>query len=127
MDAAHVVVELKRGKRRLLKTTIEAQLVKYIHAIKDELKRNQEERDLPVHGVCVVGRLPVGWEDLQVRVNDERALAVYRITVVTYDEVISRAESAYKKFLRVTGELRDLSALIDNIRTYESEPATTLT
>ena len=123
VDAAHVVVELKRGKRRLRKTTIEAQLVKYIDAIKDELKRNQEERDLPVHGVCVVGRLPVGWEDLQVRSQDERALAVYRITVVTYDEVISRAESAYKKFLRVTGELRDLSALIDDIRTYESEPA----
>lgn len=124
VDAAHVVVELKRGKRRLRKTSIEAQLVKYMDAVKDELKRNQEERDLPVHGVCVVGRLPVGWEDLQVRTMDERALAVYRITVVTYDEVISRAESAYKKFLRVTGELQDLSALIDAIRTYESVPAT---
>lgn len=119
VDAAHVVVELKRGNRRLEKTTIEAQLRKYIDSVKDELSRVPDERDLPVHGVCVVGKLPKGWESLHVRSQDEQALAVYRISVVTYDEVTSRAESAYKKFLRATGELEELSTLIENIRNYE--------
>ena len=125
VDAAHVIVELKRGNRRLLKTSIEAQLRKYIDAVTDELKKVPEHRDLPVHGVCVVGKLPRGWEDLSVRTQDEQALAVYRITVVTYDEVISRAESAYRKFLRVKGEVEDLSTLIERIRTYQPTPDST--
>lgn len=119
VDAGHVVLELKRGNRRLAKTTIEAQLRKYIDAVKDQLSKVPDQRDLPVHGVCVVGKLPMGWEDLHVRAQDEQALAVYRISVVTYDEVTSRAESAYKKFLRATGELQELSTLIENIRSYE--------
>lgn len=130
VDAAHVIVELKRGNRRLAKTSIEAQLRKYIDAVTDELKKVPAHRDLPVHGVCVVGKLPRGWEDLSVRTQDEQALAVYRITVVTYDEVISRAESAYRKFLQAKGKVEDLSTLIERIRTYQprldsaaSEPA----
>lgn len=96
--AAHVVLELKRGSRRLAKTDIESQLTKYIRAVEEELKKDPEQSCLPIEGVCLVGELPQGWEDLNIRTRDEESLRAYRIRVMTYAELINNAESAYAKF-----------------------------
>lgn len=119
--AAHVVLELKRASRRLTKTEIEGQLKKYIEAVEKELKQDPNERDLPVQGICLVGKLPRGWDDLSVRTKDEESLRVYRIRVVTYRELINNAESAYAKFLKATSATQELNVLLDRIRNYASE------
>ena len=60
---AHVILELKRGSKRLAKTAIEAQMKKYIKAVKKELKKDSKESTYPIEGICLVGKLPQGWED----------------------------------------------------------------
>ena len=107
---AHVVLELKRGSRRLAKTDIEAQLTKYIRAIDAKLKRDPKEATLPIEGICLVGKLPLGWEDMSERGLDEESLRPRRIRVMTYDELINNAESAYAKFLEVTSDTKKLAA-----------------
>ena len=118
---AHVVLELKRGSVRLAKTEIESQLTKYIRATEKELRKDPGQQDLPVQGICLVGELPQGWDDLSRRARDEESLRVYRIRVVTYDELINNAESAYGKFLEVTSATEELTALLERIRSYMPE------
>ena len=116
--AAHVVLELKRGSRRLAKTEIEAQLTRYIKAVQAEIRKDPNLDDLPIEGVCLVGKLPQGWENMNERKIDEESLRPRRIRVMTYDELINNAESAYAKFLEVTSGTERLNQLLDRIRNY---------
>ena len=119
--AAHVVLELKRGSVKLAKTEIENQLTKYMHLVERELKKDPEQGDLPVQGICLVGKLPQGWEDPNRRMRDEESLRVYRIRIMTYQELINNAESGYAKFLKATAAAEELTGLLDRIRGYEPE------
>ena len=123
VSAAHVVLELKRASRRLAKTEIEEQLTKYIRAVKEELKKDQEQAELPIEGICLVGKLPMGWDDLSERRTDEESLRPRRIRIMTYDELINNAESAYAKFLEATSSTEKLNVLLDRIRKYTPEDA----
>ena len=120
---AHVVLELKRASRRLAKTDIEAQLTKYIHAVDRALKMDPEQAALPIEGICLVGKLPQGWEDANERRIDEDSLRPRRIRIMTYEELINNAESAYAKFLEATADAQRLNVLLDRIRRYGSEDA----
>lgn len=119
--AAHVVLELKRGSQRLAKTDIEAQLTKYINAVVAELKKDPEQSRLPIEGICLVGKLPRGWDNPEERRLDEESLRPRRIRVVTYDELINNAESAYAKFLKATATTEKLGQLLDRIRNHTPE------
>ena len=121
VGCAHVILELKRGSRRLAKTEIEAQLRKYIRAVEEKLKKDPERSVLPIEGVCLVGELPIGWENLNERRIDEQSLRPLGIRIMTYDELISNAESAYAKFLKATSKTEKLSELIESIRNYKPE------
>ena len=121
VGAAHVILELKRGSRRLSKTEIEEQLTKYIRALEAELMKDREQHRLPIEGVCIVGKLPRGWDDLDVRKRDEESLRPLRIRVVTYDELINNAESAYAEYLKVTSKTKELNVLLERIRSYQHE------
>ncbi len=118
---AHVVLELKRSSRRLAKTEIEEQLTKYIRAVGAELKRDPQQYRLPLEGICLVGKLPRGWEDANERRMDEESLRPRGIRVMTYDELINNAESAYSKFLEATSDTARLNSLLDRIRNYTAE------
>ena len=120
-SATHIVLELKRGSRRLAKTEIEEQLTKYIRAVEAEIKKDPNQSALPVEGVCLVGKLPLGWEDPNERRTAKDSLRPLRIRVMTYEELINNAESAYAKFLEATGDTRELHVLLDRIRKYVPE------
>lgn len=124
VSAAHVIIELKRGSRSVSKSEIESQLVKYINALKKELAKNPIQNRLPIEAVCIVGKLPPGWENAETRKQDEDSLRPYDIRVLTYDELIDNARSAYSKFLDAQGNTRDLEQLIKNIRNYKPASAT---
>ena len=119
--AGHVILELKRASRRLAKTEIKEQLRKYMNAARVEVKKDPGEDALPMDGVCLVGRLPLGWENPQERRIDEDSLRPRRIRIMTYNELINNAESAYAKFLAATASTKELSLSLDRIRTYKPD------
>ena len=121
ISASHIVLELKRGSRKLRKTEIEEQLVKYMDAVKVELNKDPKQAQLPIEGICLVGKLPHGWEDPHERKKNEDSLRSLQIRVMTYEELINNAESAYAKFLKASGEAEELNALLDRIRSYTHE------
>ena len=119
ISGAHVIIELKRASRALRKTDIESQAVRYIEALEKELAKTPEQARFPIEAVCLVGKLPQGWQDPLRRKRDEQALSLYRIRVMTYEELIDNAFRAYSDFIAASQDVDRLRQLIDNIRSYE--------
>ena len=119
ISSAHVIIELKRASRVLSKTELETQARKYIDALTKEISKNSDEMLYPIEAVCLVGKLPKGWDNPQVRKQDEDSLRVYSIRIMTYNELIDNAFSAYAKFIEAGEGMNKLRRLIDNIRSYQ--------
>ena len=116
--ASHVIVELKRASVRLDKTDLEKQVRQYINAVRHKLNQMGESPS-PLETVCIVGKLPRGWDDLEERKKDEDSLRPHSIRIITYDELIKNAFSAYSKFIEKSESTGRLRELIDNIRAYK--------
>lgn len=120
--AAHVILELKRASRRLHKTDIERQLGDYMSAVRKQLKEDLQQIRLPIEGICIVGRLPIGWEeDSEMRRKEEDSLRLLGIRVLTYTELINNAESAYTKFLKAMSKTQELTSRLEDIRNYSPD------
>ena len=121
ISGAHVIIELKRASRVLSKTEIESQLRKYIDALKKEIAKRPDEARFPIEAVCLVGRLPRGWDNPESRKLDEDGLKPYDIRVMTYQELIHNAFVAYSKFIEASESVNSLRTLIDKIREYKPD------
>lgn len=123
VSGAHVIIELKRASGTLSKVDIEAQARTHIDALETELKKDPVESRYPIEAICLVGRLPAGWDNPDVRKRDEESLKAYSIRVITYQELIDNAFSAYAKFVEASEAVDKLRTLLDNIRSYgEASP-----
>ena len=119
ISGAHVIIELKRASRVLNKTDLEEQAKKYINAVETAIAQNPDEARYPIEAVCVVGKLPRGWNNLESRKKDELSLRAWSIRVMSYDELIDNAFSAYSKFIEASEDTDRLRRLIDKIRLYQ--------
>ncbi len=118
ISSAHVIIELKRASVRLRKTAIEDQLNDYIAAVREEIQKDEDERRYPIEAICLLGKLPIGWDNPDVRTRDERSLREYGIRVLTFDEMVNRAHSAYSKFAQARAPVNELRQTIEAIRSY---------
>lgn len=121
ISGAHVIIELKRASRRLSKTEIEAQVRRYIDAVRGEIAKNPKEARFPIEAVCLVGKLPRGWQDAEERRRDEDSLSIYDIKVMTFNELIDNSFAAYSQFIKASEGLDRLRVLIDNVRSFKAE------
>ena len=80
---------------------------------------SKDNAALPIEAICIVGNLPQGWKDETRRSEDERSLAIYRIRVVTYDELIDNAYIAYGRFLAASVSGNRLRKLMEQIRAFD--------
>ena len=120
VGGAHVIIELKRPSRSLSKLDIESQLRRYRRAVKKEIAKS-EASTFPIKSVCILGKLPQSWDDPTTRKEDEESLKPLGIQVMTYDELIDNAYSAYSKFVKAIEPVNELKALIENIRSHNKE------
>ena len=120
ISGAHVIIELKRASVSTRKTAIEDQVNDYIAAVKQEIDKDPEEKRYPIEAISLLGRLPSGWDNPETRQRDEESLRGYGIRVMTYDELINRARSAYAKFVEAQAPVGELRAIVEAIRSYKS-------
>lgn len=119
--ASHVIIELKRASVRLSKTDIESQVRRYINAVRNKLNQIGEQPAYPLETVCIVGKLPSEWNNPEERKKDEESLRPHSIRIVTYDELINNAFSAYSKFIEASESTGELRELIYKIQEYKPE------
>ena len=120
VSGAHVIIELKRASRRMKKTELEEQIKKYMDAVKCKFISSGNNNEL-LEGICIVGKMPVGWDNEKKRQDDIDSLKPYGIRILTYDELIDNAYSAYSKFIEKREEIGKLRDLIDAIRNIPNE------
>ena len=119
ISGMHVIIELKRPSVSIRKTAIEDQVNDYIGAVKQEIDKDPEERRYPIEAISLLGKLPINWNNPDTRARDEESLRGYGIRVMTYNELINRARSAYAKFVEARAPIVDLSKTVDAIRSYK--------
>ena len=120
ISGAHVIIELKRASVRTRKTAIEDQVNDYIAAVKQDIEKDPDEMRYPIEAISLLGQLPIGWDNPETRQRDEESLRGYRIRVMTYDELINRAHSAYAKFVEAQGPVGELRETVEAIRSYRA-------
>ena len=121
ISGSHVIIELKRASRASNKTDLEEQAKKYISALEKAVAKNPQEAQYPIEAVCLVGTLPIEWNDPKSRKKDEDSLRVWSIRVMSYDELIDNAFSAYSKFIEASDDMDRVRRLINDIRMYQPE------
>ena len=115
VSGAHVIIELKRASRVMKKTELEEQINKYIKGTSAKLSSMNRPPEL-IEGICIVGKVPFGWEDEKTKQNEIESLRPLSIKILTYDELIANAFSAYSKFIEKQTEVGELRKLIQEIR-----------
>ena len=103
----HVIIELKRPGRRIATDRLESQLTKYWRALGKALDSNEFEF------VCVLSSKPTEWGDLRDAKRAERHLGSLNARVVTYTELIDRAEKAYAAYVEKKNRVSGIHDLVD--------------
>lgn len=115
VSVAHVVVELKRGSVHTSKTDLEKQIRKYMRAVKNKVTSLGEENP-HIEGICIVGKQLNGWDDAAVKREEIESLRTLGIRVITYDELVNNAFSAYAKFIAKSAEMGKLRGWIQELQ-----------
>ena len=106
----HVIIELKRPGRRVTTDEIETQLTKYWRVLKDTFDPNDLEF------VCVLSERPAEWKDTQEAKRAERNLEGMNARIVTYRELLDRAENAYAEYAQRQRSISGIHDLVDAMK-----------
>ena len=119
VSGAHVIIELKRPSVSIRKTAIEDQVRDYIAAVQEQIDLDPEEARHPIEAICLLGKLPTGWDNSEDRKRDEESLRIFGIKVMTYQQLINRAHSGYAKYAEARAEVVELAETVEAIRSYK--------
>ena len=105
----HVIVELKRPDVRITQGNLTDQVVRYQKALRECLREIGKYNE-PIEAVCVLGSLPINWEE-----RAGVALEKQQIRVLTYQQLVAEAHKSYQEYLEVSRECGEINKIIREI------------
>ena len=117
----HVIIELKRAKKRVTTNALSEQVSKYYTAAENILTSIDRSNE-PVEIVCVVGRRLRDWDESPT--GEQRSRDILRASharVVMYDELIENASQAYQDYVDSADKAGRVYRLIRRISEREVE------
>ena len=116
----HVIVELKRASVIINSIELIRQVNKYRTALQKLLvKTGHPNHHMEI--VCVVGREPTDWSELNGRQTSDQLLGSINARVVMYQQLIENAERAYRDFIQKHRKAGRVYQLIREIEEWEPE------
>ena len=82
--------------------------------IQKKLEDNNEPNTI-VEGICIIGRTPLRWKNIDKKKEDIESLKDLNIRVLTYGELIKNAEKAYQQYIDKDAEINRLAGIINRI------------
>ena len=117
LGGKHVIIELKRYRRRVQLMELTAQVTKYYNALEKCLRArypNNYSRTL-IEVICIIGKPPTGGRDAN---HVAELLATSNARFITYEELIQQAQLRYTEYFEAKDKIGKLSKLLDTIN-YE--------
>lgn len=119
----HLIIELKRANVMTTTPQIMEQLLKYENALREKLKKLDEEREA-IECIFICGKLPSSWKNTSTKEREQQALKAMNIRVLTYDKLIEQSYNAYKEYIdkeRENGRILQILKEIDKIDQSQEE------
>ena len=111
----HVIIELKRARRKLDDFELQGQVDKYRNALRKLIQETGKNE--PIEVICIVGERLKQWETSEQEEESKRSLAAKNVRVVLYGELIEDAYRTYQAFLEKNKEAGRVYQLIKDIDT----------
>ena len=93
----HMIIELKRPERTLSFDELFAQIRKYHAIILEALRQHSKENEV-VEIKCIIGYSLASWNDPKLKNSDIDSLKAQNASIITYDELIERAQKMYQEY-----------------------------
>ena len=116
----HVVIELKRPDRSVSVYELAGQIAKYRSGLMKILQAAGTPHE-PFEFVCLMGKPPREWSDVDGQAQVEDTLKVQNARYVNYDELLENSYQAYSDYLRQAKVVKGLGKVIGAIDDYASE------
>lgn len=121
IDGKHVIIELKKPDRVINTFRLGEQIQKYNNALKKVLRESSNDTD-QITFVCVLGKLPVGWDgSSEAERKSREALKVYDAQIVFYDQLIDNAQRTYQEYIDKKEEVNSVYDLIAEISSTDTK------
>lgn len=111
----HVIIELKRASVKTDTFTLQRQVNKYKSALKKLIKTNERTTSPSIECICILGKEPTNWDDLENREESIRQMAIANTRVVTYQQLINDSQNSYREYLEKNKEAGKIISLIQKI------------
>ena len=116
----HVIIELKRPERSVSVYDLGKQIQKYRSGMLKILEKAGTPHE-PVEFVCLLGKVPIEWNDADGKRTVENVLGVLNARYVNYDELLENSFQAYSDYLQRAKRVDSLGEVIRAIEDYAGE------
>lgn len=108
----HIIIELKKGDRKITVYELAAQVNKYISALRKCLLTIEPNKQHVIEAICLVGDIPAPSDNIRL-VNETLAASSARF--LTYDNLITQTRESYSQYLEADKKISKIQDLIDSI------------
>lgn len=108
----HIIVELKKYKRKVAVTELLDQLRKYRRALEKCLKSAQPIGQHVIECICILGSPP---EPLDDDAENRKLLGAIGARYITYDELIQQTRNSYRDYLEKEEAISRIQQIVENL------------
>jgi len=108
----HIIIELKKYKRKVSATELIDQVRKYRSALHKCLKTKFHESQILIESICIIGSSPQPEDEEAENVDMLRSV---NARYITYDELIQRTRDSYRDYIDKQKDISRIRGLIDSL------------
>lgn len=108
----NIIIELKKGDRKVKATELSDQILKYKNALTKCLLTAYPDKPVNIKIICLVGLIPEPSDDLNYV---SKTLDAVGARFITYDNLIQQTRDSYRQYLEANEKIGKIQELIDSI------------
>jgi len=108
----HIIIELKKYKRKVTAIELLEQVQKYKSALNKCLKNKFHESQPFIESICILGSAP---QPDDADEENVRLLAQVNARYITYDQLIQQTRDSYREYIEKQQDVSRIRELIDSL------------
>lgn len=113
----HIVIELKKYKRKVTIEEISRQVAKYKRAVRKVLREKFPREPQQMEIICILGSPPTPDDD---REANEEKLRVDNARFITYDYLINETRNSYRDYMEASKKIQRIVEITESLDSDDS-------